>query len=256
MFVLWRKSGCLQQALRKRNKRDLAAGRANNMTSMTSTGPMVNSVLVTAPHNRYPVALGGISQVPMYPAHPVPGNAPGFQLPMYTPAQRAFKEGRVLGALQILLGLVHIGLGIILGTIPQMYYTAVSFYGGYPFWGGIMFLITGSLTVSSDNLPSSSCLRNGSLGLNIVSAIFSLVGIALFIADLSINVKYINSNYYPYYDMFGISGAAISGVLFIFSLLEFSIACTCAHFGCQLIHDSQNTRAAVIPSTQWSSRNQ
>ncbi|XP_036115551.1 membrane-spanning 4-domains subfamily A member 8-like [Molossus molossus] len=183
------------------------------MTSMTSTGPMANSVFVTAPHNRYPATLGGMTQVPVYPfnqtqAHPVPGNAHGLELPTYMqPAQRTLREGKVLG-----------------------------------------FIITGSLTVSSEVQPNSSCLLKGSLGLNIISAIYSLVGIALFITDMSVNsTRFYPPHYYPYYGV--ATGIGTSAVLFIFSLLEFSIACTCAHFGCQLVQHSQNNGTVVMPPT-------
>lgn len=80
----------------------------SNMTSMTSTGPVANSVFVPAPHNRYPMTLGGMSQVPVYPlsqtqVHSIPGNAHGVALPMYMqPAQRTLKEGKVLGVSEIL----------------------------------------------------------------------------------------------------------------------------------------------------------
>ncbi|XP_036115552.1 membrane-spanning 4-domains subfamily A member 8-like [Molossus molossus] len=223
------------------------------MTSMTSTGPMANSVFVIAPHNRYPVTLGGMTQVPVYPfnqtqVHPVPGNAHGLELPTYMqPAQRTLREGKVLGAIQILIGLVHIGLGSILGTIVSTYYIPVSLAGGYPFWGGIWFIITGSLTVSSEVQPNSPCLLKGSLGLNIISAVCSLVGIALFITDMSVNSARFYPNYYPYYGV--APGIGTSAVLFIFSLLEFSIACTCTQFGCQLVQHSQNNGTVVMPPT-------
>uniref|UniRef100_A0A2K5EAL9 Membrane spanning 4-domains A8 n=1 Tax=Aotus nancymaae TaxID=37293 RepID=A0A2K5EAL9_AOTNA len=75
---------------------------------------------------------------------------------------------------------------------------------------------------------------SGSLGLNIVSAISSAVGVILLITDLSISHSYGYPNHYP--DTWGVNpGMAISGVLLIFSLLEFGIACTSSHFGCQLL---------------------
>ncbi|XP_070284197.1 membrane-spanning 4-domains subfamily A member 8-like [Myotis yumanensis] len=218
---------------------------------MTSAGSQANTVFVMAPHNGYPVIPGRMSQVPQYPlnqpqVHTIPGNLHGLEPPVYTqPDQRSFKDGKVLGAIQILIGLIHIGLGIIMGTIISGGYTAISFYGGYPFWGGILFTISGSLSVASENLPRSPCLLNGSLGLNIVSAICSMVGISLFITDLIINPLYY---YYPnYYLYWGVSpGVATSAVLFIFSLLEFCIACTSAHFGCKLLRHSHNSGPMVF----------
>ncbi|XP_036283060.1 membrane-spanning 4-domains subfamily A member 8 [Pipistrellus kuhlii] len=177
------------------------------MNSMTSADPRANTVFVAAPHNRHPVIPGNMSQVPQYPlnqpqVHIISGNPPGLEPPVYTQFdQRSFKEGKVLGALQILIGLIHIGLGGILGTLIAGRYTSISFIGGYPFWGGIWFIIAGSLTVASDNEPRNSCLLNGSLGLNIISAISSLVGIMLFIAELIVNPL---DYYYPIYISWGL----------------------------------------------------
>ncbi|XP_023612154.1 membrane-spanning 4-domains subfamily A member 8-like isoform X1 [Myotis lucifugus] len=220
------------------------------MNLMTSAGPTANSVFVMASHHGYPVNPGSMSQVPLYPlnqpqVHQISGNQPGLEpsAPMQ-PAQRSLKEAKVLGAIQILIGLIHIGLGIILGTILPGGYTAISFYGGYPFWGGILFIISGSLSVTSEQLPRSSCLLKGSMGLSIASAICSLVGIMLFITDMAINNLHSSFSSCPCSGM--VSEVTTSTVLFIFSLLEFCIACTSAHFGCKLFHYSHNNGTVVF----------
>ncbi|XP_036181632.1 membrane-spanning 4-domains subfamily A member 8 isoform X2 [Myotis myotis] len=194
------------------------------MNLMTSEGPTANSVFVMASHNGYPMNPGSMSQVPLYPlnqpqVHQISGNQPGLE-----PTGRSLKEAKVLGAIQILIGLIHIGLGSVIGTIVLWYYTAVSFYGGYPFWGGI--------------------LLKGSMGLSIASAICSLVGIMLLITDMAINNLHSSFSSYPCSGM--VSGVTTSAVLFIFSLLEFCIACTSAHFGCKLFRYSHNNRTVVF----------
>ncbi|XP_045711171.1 membrane-spanning 4-domains subfamily A member 8-like isoform X2 [Phyllostomus hastatus] len=163
------------------------------MNSMTSAGPMANTVFMAAPHNAHSVIPESTTQVTMYPHNQpqvnlIPGNQPGLQTPASSPpAQRIFKEGKTLGALQILIGLIHFGLGSIMGTILLGPYRAPSFYGGYPFWGGISFIISGSLSVASEEQPNSPCVLKGGLGMNILSAIFSVMGICLFITDICIN---------------------------------------------------------------------
>ncbi|PNI45108.1 MS4A8 isoform 6, partial [Pan troglodytes] len=160
------------------------------MNSMTSAVPVANSVLVVAPHNGYPVTPGIMSQVPLYPnsqpqVHLVPGNPPSLVSNVNgQPVQKALKEGKTLGAIQIIIGLAHIGLGSIMATVLVGEYLSISFYGGFPFWGGLWFIISGSLSVAAENQPYSYCLLSGSLGLNIVSAICSAVGVILFITDL------------------------------------------------------------------------
>ncbi|XP_036181633.1 membrane-spanning 4-domains subfamily A member 8 isoform X3 [Myotis myotis] len=106
------------------------------------------------------------------------------------------------------------------------------------------FIISGSLSVTSEQLPRSSCLLKGSMGLSIASAICSLVGIMLLITDMAINNLHSSFSSYPCSGM--VSGVTTSAVLFIFSLLEFCIACTSAHFGCKLFRYSHNNRTVVF----------
>ncbi|XP_028373094.1 membrane-spanning 4-domains subfamily A member 8-like isoform X2 [Phyllostomus discolor] len=208
------------------------------MNLMTSAGPMANTVFMAAPHNAHSIIPESTTEVTMYPHNQpqvnlIPGNQPGLQTPASAPpAQRIFKEGKTLGALQILIGLIHFGLGSIMGTILLGSYRAPSLYGGYPFWGGISFIISGSLSVASEEQPNSLCVLKGGLGMNILSAIFSVVGICLLITDICINPHHF---YYTLEIQFQPSGFATSGILLIFSLLELCIASTCAHFGCQLV---------------------
>ncbi|CAH6793765.1 membrane-spanning 4-domains subfamily A member 8 [Phodopus roborovskii] len=219
------------------------------MKSVPSPGSMANSVYVVAPHNAYPEVPGARSQVPLYPnnqaqIHVIPGNPP-----ISVPAQKVLKNGKVLGAIQILIGLVHIGVGSIMFTNLFGYYTPVSLYGGFPFWGGIWFIISGSLSVAAENQPNSPCLMNGSVGLNIFSAICSAVGVILFITDMSISGTYIYPSDYPYYDnRVSDTGMAISGVLLIFCLLELCIASVLSHFGCQVACCQYNNVDVVIPN--------
>ncbi|XP_076773500.1 membrane-spanning 4-domains subfamily A member 8 isoform X2 [Arvicanthis niloticus] len=219
------------------------------MNTVTSPGPRANPVYVVAPHNSYPVAPGTMPQVPFYPGHQpqvhvISGNLPGL-VPAVTelPAQRVLKKGEVLGAMQILIGLVHIGLGCIMLTNLFGQYSAVSLYGGFPFWGGIWFIISGSLSVAAETQTNSPCLLNASVGLNIFSAICSAVGIMLFITDLSILGGY----FYPSQESLNVrTGMAISGVLLIFCLVELSIAGVSSHFGCQVTCCNYNNIPMMI----------
>ncbi|XP_069917787.1 membrane-spanning 4-domains subfamily A member 8 [Oryctolagus cuniculus] len=232
------------------------------MNSMTAGGPVANSVFVAAPHNKYPVVPGVMSQVPLGPdnqprVHLIPGNSVGLvSSPNELSTHRPLKEGKALGAVQILIGLVHLGLGAVMATLRSEYYIPISFYGGFPFWGGSWFIISGSLSVAAENQPKSSCLLNGSVGVNIFSAICSAVGIVLFITDISIISTYKLPNYYVPFETWGMNPEmAISGMLLIFCTLEFCIACTSSHFGCQLTCYQHNNVGLVIPNVyatnQW-----
>ncbi|XP_036283426.1 membrane-spanning 4-domains subfamily A member 8-like [Pipistrellus kuhlii] len=154
------------------------------MNSMTSTDSKANTVFVAAPHNGHPVIPGNMSQVPQYPLNQpqvyiISGNPPGLEPPVYTQFdQRSFKAGKVLGAMQILIGLIHIVLGSILGTIISL-----SFLGCYPFLGGILFIIAGSLSEASYRKPRSSSLVPGIIttALLIIFSFleFSIAGMAI-----------------------------------------------------------------------------
>uniref|UniRef100_G1Q409 Membrane spanning 4-domains A8 n=1 Tax=Myotis lucifugus TaxID=59463 RepID=G1Q409_MYOLU len=219
------------------------------MNSMTSAGSQANTVFVMAPHNGYPVIPGRMSQVPQYPlnqpqVHTISGNLHGLEPPVpMQPDQRSFKDGKVLGAIQILIGLIHIGLGIIMGTIIPWGYTAISFYGGYPFWGGILFIISGSLSVASENLPRSPCLITSLIYFSTLSYLFSpVIGNHVVIGVIHLLSFYDKQTHLTLTK----PGLATSAVLFIFSLLEFCIACTSAHFGCKLLHHSHNSGPMVF----------
>ncbi|XP_032139173.1 membrane-spanning 4-domains subfamily A member 12 isoform X2 [Sapajus apella] len=124
------------------------------------------------------------------------------------------EEAKALGVIQIMIGLMHLGFGIILGLISFLYksnlsFLSLAFVGGYPFWGGLS-------------------LRS-SLGMNITSSIFAFIGVILLLTDMCINGGY----YQDYWAV--LSGKGISAMLMIFSLLEFFTACVTAHFAYQTI---------------------
>nr|XP_021532798.1 membrane-spanning 4-domains subfamily A member 8 [Aotus nancymaae] len=195
------------------------------MNSMASAVPVANSVFVVTPHNGYPVA-SGVSQVPLYPnnqpqVHLVPGNPGLVSNVNVQPVQKVLKEGKTLGT-PISVSLTFAECG------------AMERARSWPLRPTTEHWIPPSAVFLS--YPDPLCLLqlSGSLGLNIVSAISSAVGVILLITDLSISHSYGYPNHYP--DTWGVNpGMAISGVLLIFSLLEFGIACTSSHFGCQLL---------------------
>ncbi|ELV10018.1 Dynein light chain roadblock-type 1 [Tupaia chinensis] len=127
-------------------------------------------------------------------------------------------------AIQIIIGCMHLGFGIILGLMNVIYlgvagFGSTAFVGGYPFWGGISI--------------------KGSLGMNIVSAIFTAVGLILLLLDMSLNGSY-GQDYWAL-----IAGKGISAMLMIFSLLEISIACATAHFARKIIANPNRIKGSL-----------
>ncbi|XP_034869639.1 membrane-spanning 4-domains subfamily A member 12-like [Mirounga leonina] len=160
------------------------------------------------------------------------------------------EEAKILGAIQIMIGLMHIGFGIILGFMSVIYGQALGFasfalISGYPFWGGISFITTGTLSVLAPKKLSPSLIKS-SLGMNIVSAFFAFIGVILLLIDVSIN-GLPNQDYWAV-----LSGKGIAAMLIIFSLLEFCTNCTTAYFAKQAITKT-NRPVLVIPNVYTAS---
>ncbi|XP_072494862.1 B-lymphocyte antigen CD20 isoform X1 [Notamacropus eugenii] len=93
------------------------------------------------------------------------------------------RESKALGAVQIMIGLFHFGLGGILLMVPMDTYAAICVAVWYPFWGGIIYLTSGSFLVTAEK-TSRSCLVNTRLGMNAISLFSSISGMILLIMDI------------------------------------------------------------------------
>ncbi|XP_016042094.2 membrane-spanning 4-domains subfamily A member 12-like [Erinaceus europaeus] len=158
------------------------------------------------------------------------------------PATKFTEEAKSLGAIQIIIGLMHMSFGVVLGLVCFTYrdvfgFTSIAFLSGYPFWGGLFFIITGALTICASK-DLSSCLVKSSLGMNIFSAILSFTGVILLLVDESIN-GYFSQDYWAV-----LSGKGISAVLIIFSLLDFCVAFTTAYLANQAAANIQRVSRA------------
>ncbi|XP_060242722.1 membrane-spanning 4-domains subfamily A member 18 isoform X1 [Meriones unguiculatus] len=173
---------------------------------------------------------------PQNPLNTVPGQTqtsshPQWNLsfvtfPEFNPKKFINEEVRTLGAIQILIGLFHIFSAV----NPQLYKApTVLGASAYLIWGGLSFIISGSLSVCAEK-SASSCMVNGSIGMNVVSSILSVFGIIIIIIDLCISLS---SG--PTAEEVRIATKAISGGLLPFVLLEFILTCVVSHFGCQAV---------------------
>uniref|UniRef100_A0A8C6IFQ0 Membrane-spanning 4-domains, subfamily A, member 18 n=1 Tax=Mus spicilegus TaxID=10103 RepID=A0A8C6IFQ0_MUSSI len=189
---------------------------------------------------------------PQNPLNTVPGptqtsslpqwNMSFMTFPEFNPKKFINEEVRTLGAIQILIGLFHIFSAI----NPQLYHSELSRaspllgYSGYLIWGGLSFIISGSLSVLAEK-NANSCVVTSSIGMNVVSSIFSLIGIIIIIVELSIS---------PYGDTV-LTGPfkAVVGSLLPFALLEFVLTCTASHFGCQAVCCAHFQNMTMFPTT-------
>ncbi|XP_037532655.1 transmembrane protein 176B [Nematolebias whitei] len=94
----------------------------------------------------------------------------------------------VLGALQIIIGLLNIGLGVIL----HLTYSTYSIYGiGLPYWLGALFIVFGITCILSERYPSP-CMVIFNVILNLAGEAFAITAIVLY----SISVANINLWWY------------------------------------------------------------
>ncbi|XP_027554603.1 membrane-spanning 4-domains subfamily A member 15-like isoform X3 [Neopelma chrysocephalum] len=112
----------------------------------------------------------------------------GNRAVMYTAETLSKGKNRVMGTIQIMTGFLHIGFGIVLTTLTNLY-TSVFVIGEIPFLGGVSFIISGCLSIGAEKSPTE-CAVKGSQTMNVISAIFALLGIVAFIVDLNFNVLY------------------------------------------------------------------
>ncbi|XP_028593481.2 membrane-spanning 4-domains subfamily A member 8-like [Podarcis muralis] len=159
-------------------------------------------------------------------------------------------EAKTLGAIQILIGLIHIGFGSVSAVLCTWLLTLATL-GGYPFWGGLFFIISGTMSVLAEKY-ATPCQVRSSVGMNITSAVMALVGIILYLVELSVGPVGYHPHDYETGQIYYWAKAVSTGlavILLLFSFLEFFIAVSLAHFGCQLTCCSNDPAMVYIPYT-------
>ncbi|XP_028626026.1 membrane-spanning 4-domains subfamily A member 3 [Grammomys surdaster] len=100
---------------------------------------------------------------------------------------------QALGAIQILNGLLILALGIFLVCLHHLFhhfrhFFFFTFYTGYPLWGAVFFISSGSLTVAAGRNPTRMLMQN-SFGMNIASTTIAFVGTAFLSVHLALNTQ-------------------------------------------------------------------
>ncbi|XP_008838954.1 B-lymphocyte antigen CD20 [Nannospalax galili] len=103
------------------------------------------------------------------------------------PTQSFFmRESKALGAVQVMNGLFHIALGGLL-MIPTGVYAPICVSVWYPLWGGIMYIISGSLLAAAEQTSRKSLVKVKVI-LSSLSLFAAISGIILLIMDI-LNIK-------------------------------------------------------------------
>ncbi|XP_051002866.1 membrane-spanning 4-domains subfamily A member 14 [Acomys russatus] len=138
-------------------------------------------------------------------------------------------EPKVLGAIQIVLSLVIVGLGIIFAFNFIFFSKKLPLVvlAGYPYWGAFIFFLTGFVTMF--NNKSRQILRHGVVTMNVFSSLAALVGIALTLLSFTQLHKFCQT---PTLEGTCVVGRTlllgILSVLLIITIAEFSISVTIA----------------------------
>ncbi|XP_067318344.1 uncharacterized protein [Anolis sagrei] len=171
-----------------------------------------------------------------------------------TSLQKLLKvETKTLGAIQVIIGIMHIGFGAVPIHLFSSTYQPLSAAGGYHIWGGLLFIVSGSLSVAVEK-RLNPCLVKCNVGMNIVSAIVALVGIVLCIHELHFNQHTYETTKRYFYDDDPINqwsvGAGLCGLFLLFTLLELFIAVFTVYFRCQAVcYNSNDTDTVALPCT-------
>nr|XP_053779813.1 membrane-spanning 4-domains subfamily A member 14 [Desmodus rotundus] len=139
-------------------------------------------------------------------------------------------EPRVLGAVQILLALIIVSVG----TVFAFNYFSYSqrfplvFCTGYPFWGALIFVITGYATGFN---RKDKCLGKRVMAMNVISSLAAVAGIVLTLFSFQHQHQYCGAPSIEGICAIGrILFSGILSVLLIISLVELSISVTLASF--------------------------
>ncbi|OBS64068.1 hypothetical protein A6R68_07395, partial [Neotoma lepida] len=143
-------------------------------------------------------------------------------------------------AIQILNGILILALGVFLGCLQYLshYFRHVfffTFYTGYPLWGAVFFISSGSLTVAAGRKPTRMMMQN-SFGMNIASTTIAFVGTAFLSVHLALNsmaFKSCQSSKLPDLCIYlGSSSNGLVSLMLILTLLELAITISTSAMWC------------------------
>ncbi|XP_051821170.1 membrane-spanning 4-domains subfamily A member 4A-like [Antechinus flavipes] len=162
-------------------------------------------------------------------------------------------EPKVLGTIQIIIGLVNFSLGMVLILIPMDPYMHESFlfHSGYIFWGTAFFIISGSLSIAAEKKTTNTLIQS-SLAMNILSSVVAGLGIIFFSLNL---IWFDHAHYFCYRNnqnevcIFGhFLLVGINIILLILTILEFILSLVVSGFGCKTSCCNQSGVTVFMPS--------
>ncbi|XP_066574010.1 membrane-spanning 4-domains subfamily A member 4A [Amia ocellicauda] len=131
-------------------------------------------------------------------------------------------EPKALGVVQIMTALTVVLIGVV-----QLAMSYIVITTGFPFWGAVFYIISGSLSVAANQNPCSHLIK-GAIAMNIISSIVASTGIILYAVDVTIPSpnSTIQNSTLQYLSQ------VVSGIMLVLSLLELCISISISAFGC------------------------
>ncbi|XP_063640187.1 membrane-spanning 4-domains subfamily A member 15 isoform X6 [Pan troglodytes] len=138
--------------------------------STMSAAPASNGVFVVIPPNNasglcpppaiLPTSMCQPPGIMQFEEPPLGAQTPRATQPPDLQPVETFLTGepKVLGTVQILIGLIHLSFGSVLLMVRRGHVGIFFTEGGVPFWGGACFIISGSLSVAAKK-NHTSCLH-------------------------------------------------------------------------------------------------
>ncbi|KAM4703154.1 membrane-spanning 4-domains subfamily A member 4A-like [Rhinophrynus dorsalis] len=166
-------------------------------------------------------------------------------------------EPLALAMTQLFIGILHIILGIAITVSSTGRHWDFLIYTGLPFWSGIMYTISGSLSVAASCKPALGKIR-ASLILNILSSIAAGVACIIFVLELLFS----HSFYWHRRSVFCAVYApvpkcegsfhietlvtGVMSLLIIFTILELCISISTSAFACKVVCRTSFTETSVV----------
>lgn len=101
------------------------------------------------------------------------------------PASSVRGEEKVLGAVQIMIGLLCISIAVMICFVQE----GIIFFTGSGFWTGVPFILAGAVSIIAEK-RGSVCWRSSALLMNLASLAVAIAGIVMVVQDFT---------WYPWY---------------------------------------------------------
>ncbi|XP_076871963.1 membrane-spanning 4-domains subfamily A member 4A-like [Brachyhypopomus gauderio] len=137
------------------------------------------------------------------------------------------RKPKAIGMMHITAAVVTLLLGIVLTTEAA----TLSVRSLFVYWGSLIYMGAGCLSFVATINPHP-CVMKGLLGMNMVSVVTAAIAVILFSLDLIYGPRNDCANEFIMCNAFKKQTNGISGVLLVFSLLQFIISICMTLFAC------------------------